>query len=163
MWRIYSPNHLGVRIATSTRKLRQELSREAEKLGFALRLKEVQYLSQFEIDAEMKKIRNDLSSKFEVQRALDALFLKRNAFEHESEYRALIYSPNGNRAQAKKGIKININPHRLIDNILLDPRAPDELVAALKYYFEEKIGFKGSVRRSVLYKSPMPLIVEDGE
>ncbi len=161
MWRIYSANHLGVRISTSTRKLREILQPSVKALGYTLRLGEVRYESQHDITEEIRDIRNDLKEKFDVARAVDALFLKRDAFDHESEYRAVIHNPTVADGEILAGLKLPIDPHKLIDSILLDPRAPDELADALGFYFKEKIKFNKRVTRSVLYKSPTPLIVGD--
>jgi hypothetical protein len=160
MWRIYSPDHLGVRISTSTRKLRQALAPELTRRGHKLRLENVGYLSPHELRSKVSTIRKELAAEFDVQRAMDALFLKREAFDHESECRAVIYCPEATKVQARKGIKIQIDPHQLIDSVLLDPRAPDELASALAFYFKGKLKFTKRVQRSVLYKSPKPLVVE---
>lgn len=160
MWRIYSPSHLGVRISSSTRKLKQALAPAVAKRGYNVTLRKVTYLSQHDMDAEFKKIGSDLTDKFDIQRVIDALYLKRDAFDYESEYRAVISCPDANKSNEPNGVKVEVNPFDLIDSILLDPRAPDELAAALAYYFKEKIGFQKKVRRSALYKSPVPLLVK---
>ncbi|WP_339071180.1 DUF2971 domain-containing protein [Pseudomonas idahonensis] len=159
MWRIYSNNGMGVRLSTTTRKLRQALKLAAEKAGYHFRVGEVDYLSQTDFNSEARKIRTELSEKFEISRAIDAIYMKREAFRHENEWRATIFCPDQKRTVKKKGISIPIDPHALVDRILLDPRAPEELVEAFKFYFKEKIGFEGQVVRSVLYKSPKPLKV----
>jgi Protein of unknown function (DUF2971) len=158
MWRIYSTSHLGVRISTNTRKLRQALEAQAAKLGYGLRLSEVSYSSQHVLNSKLASIRKNLDANFVVARAMDALFLKRDAFEHESEYRAVMHCPTATQVEVQGGIKLRVEPHKLIDSILLDPRAPDELAAAFSYYFKEKLLFNKKVQRSVLYKSPHPIL-----
>ncbi|WP_439638712.1 DUF2971 domain-containing protein [Nevskia sp.] len=161
MWRIYSPNHLGVRISTSTKLLRRALLPAVKELGATIRLDEVNYLSQFNINKQLREIQADLSNGFSVERATDALLLKRKAFDHEAEYRAVLHLPTANEKDIRRGLKLKVNPHWLIDSILLDPRAPDELAAAFTFYLKEKIKFKKRVAPSVLYKTQTPLIVED--
>ena len=161
MWRIYSPSHLGFRISTSTALLRRQLTSLAKENGYTLRMESVRYESQYKINKEFAALRDDLQRRFSVERAMDALFLKREAFDHEAEFRVLLNVPEANRKTVREGFKIPINPHRLIDSVLLDPRAPTELVAAFTYYLQQKIGFKKRVARSVLYKSTDPYIVED--
>jgi hypothetical protein len=117
-------------------------------------------MSQFTFTQKAKKIRAELAAFFDLTKATDLLFVKRKAFDHESEYRAIILAPNADREFVQHGLKIKVNPRQLIDNILIDPRAPDELADALIFYFKEKIGFTKRVGRSVLYKSPTPLVVE---
>lgn len=160
MWRIYSPNHLGVRISTSTRKLKAALAAGARSMGGLLRLGDVEYKNQHDVNLEMRAIRSELQTKFSANRAMDALFIKRQAFDHEAEYRAILHLPNASQEDMRNGVKINVNPHKLIDNILLDPRAPKELAAAFAFYFTEKLEYKERVAPSVLYKSQTPLIVE---
>jgi hypothetical protein len=160
MWRIYSPSHLGVRISTSTRKLRQALAPQVDALNLVMRLEPVNYESQHTINSEMRDIRDDLRAQFNTYRAMDALFLKRDAFDHEAEYRVVIHNPAGTEDGARDGIKLKVNPHRLIDSILLDPRAPKELGEAFRFFFKEKIKFKGRVAPSVLYKTQVPIVVE---
>ncbi|MBS1196857.1 MAG: hypothetical protein H6R18_642 [Proteobacteria bacterium] len=160
MWRIYSPNHLGVRISTSTRKLKAALAAGTKSMGGILRLGNVDYKNQHDINLEMRAIQSELQVKFSTDRAMDALFLKREAFDHEAEYRAVIHVPNASEEEIRDGVKIKVNPHKLIDNILLDPRAPKELAAAFAFYFVEKLQYKQRVAPSVLYKSQTPLMVE---
>lgn len=160
MWRIYSPSHLGVRISTSTKKLRQALEKAQKQHNFDARLDEVEYLSQFRINKRSKELHTELAKSFEIKKALDFLYMKREAFDHEAEYRVVLTDHSAEPAQITKGLKISINPIQLIDSILIDPRAPDELAAALSYYFTEKIGFKKKVQRSVLYKTPTTLVLE---
>jgi hypothetical protein len=66
-------------------------------------------------------------------------------------------SGSGRSRSCLRGVPVD--PDKLIDRILLDPRAPGELVEALAFYFKEKIKFKKRVGRSILYKSPTPLVV----
>lgn len=161
MWRIYSPNHLGVRISTSTKKLRQALTPMVKARDGILRLDEVDYKSQHDINLMMRAVQADLKENFSTERAMDALFLKREAFDHESEYRAVIHFPGATDESLRNGVKVQVDPHRLIDSVLLDPRAPTELAAAFAFYFTDKIKFKKRVAPSVLYKSQTPLMVEE--
>lgn len=160
MWRIYSPNHLGIRVSTSTKKLRQALEKGAKEKKLEFRLGDVDYMSQFNFNKTARTIHAELADSFSLEKALDLLFMKREAFDHEAEYRAVCISPNAKTDQVTAGLKIKVNPKKLIDSILIDPRAPDELADALIFYFKEKIGFTKRVQRSVLYKSPTPLVVE---
>lgn len=160
MWRIYSPAHLGVRISTSTAKLRKALESPVEDGGLAMRLEPVEYARQHTINSELRALQEDLRNQFNTYRAMDTLFLKRDAFEHEAEYRVVIHNPVAAEDAVLRGLKLKVNPHRLIDSILLDPRAPKELAEAFIFYFKEKIGFKGRVAPSVLYKIQGPIVVE---
>ena len=61
-----------------------------------------------------------------MQKAANFLYLRREAFRHETEWRAAIYCPDADRERVSPGLAVKINPHTLVDNILLDPRAPKE-------------------------------------
>ncbi|MGC3893708.1 DUF2971 domain-containing protein [Pseudomonas urmiensis] len=154
MWRIYSPHQMGVRISTSTKKLSKALHSAISPSKYHLVTGPVEYLTQHSLNARVRKIAGELREKFELSTAVQALYLKREAFTHESEWRAAIYCPDISPTNIQKGISVAIEPHKLIDSILLDPRAPKELVDAFTYYFKEKLNFTGRVSRSVLYKSP---------
>jgi len=102
------------------------------------------------------------AARFTASRAADALFLKREAFDHEDEWRGVIIcndrTPKG---EPRPGIAVPIEPHDLIDNILLDPGAPPELADALGHYFATKLGYRKAVKPSVLYKVPKPIFVDE--
>lgn len=102
----------------------------------------------------------ELAQSFDISKTIELLYVKREAFDHEAEYRVVLTDHGAEPEQITKGFRVAINPTQLIDSILIDPRAPDELAAALGYYFKEKLGFKKRVQRSVLYKTPAPLVVE---
>lgn len=161
MWRIYSPAHMGVRISTSTKKLSNAIKATTRVLGYRCETGPVKYLSQHNLNLEVRKIASSLREKFDLKTAVKILYMKREAFTHESEWRATIYCPDADRTEVQKGITVKIDPHKVIDSILLDPRAPQELVDAFTYYFKEKLKFEGRVARSVLYKSPTRIQLVD--
>lgn len=161
MWRIYSPHGIGVRISTTQEKLEEQGKVWAESQGFHWRGEEVEYEEQRKLKDRLDAIKRDLSADFQIERAADALFLKRESFEHEDEWRAVITCAGGKKRAQRKGIVVPVDPHALIDNILLDPRAPEELTDALGHYFTAKLGYAGVVKRSVLYKVPKPILVDD--
>jgi len=162
MWRIYSPHGIGVRISTTKEKLEEVARSWAESKGFHWKGEEVEYEEQPKLDARLKTIRDDLANGFATSRAADALFLKREAFGHEDEWRGVIIC--NDRAPNEKpcpGISVSVDPHDFIDNILLDPGAPPELADALGHYFTSKLGYRKAVKPSVLYKVPKPIFVDE--
>ncbi|MCS4260221.1 DUF2971 family protein [Pseudomonas protegens] len=161
MWRIYSQNGMGVRISTTAEKIVAVMKAACKEKGYKYRVRSVEYKSQVAINIEAKAIASELRQEFNISRATDMLYLKRDAFRHENEWRATFLALSEDRASDKKGLAVKIDPHVFIDRILLDPRAPEELVSAFKYYFKSKLKFKGEVSRSVLYKSPPPFEIED--
>lgn len=161
MWRIYSPNQMGVRISTSTKKLSEALRGAVLASGYELKTGAVEYLSQHDLRVRIREIAESLKGEFDLATAVKALYVKREAFTHESEWRATVFCPDASPGSVKKGVSVAVNPHKLIDSILLDPRAPQELVDAFTFYFKERLNFKGRVSRSVLYKSPKRIQVFD--
>lgn len=161
MWRIYSQNGMGVRISTTEIKLKEALKAEAKKLNYQYRVKKVAYKSTSYINAEARKIADELTLSFDIRRAVDSLYMKRDAFRHEAEWRATIYSRAENGTDKKNGFHVPIDPHIFINRILLDPRAPNELVDAFKFYFQTKLGFEKPVGRSALYRSPEQYTVDN--
>lgn len=161
MWRIYSPHGLGVRISLYKNSLEQSIKSwiKEERNGYRWRGREIRYLPQKELIEEIDLIRNDLKKEYTVPRAVDALYLKRQAFSHENEWRGLLFCPAEKRE--RKGIFIPIDPHKMIRNILIDPRSPDALADAFKHYFKDVLGYSGTVTKSVLYKIPRPIIIDD--
>lgn len=154
MWRIYSHNGMGVRVSTTNLKLESALKESAKLKKYQFRVAKVDYIHQAELDWKAKKIAQDLNESFTISRAIDALYMKREAFEHEKEWRGTLYAKSVNPQLEHKGFTVPIDPHNFIDRILLDPRAPDELVRSFKFFFQKHLGFKGNVQRSALYKSP---------
>jgi hypothetical protein len=159
MWRIYSPHGLGVRISTSEARLNAFGQEFAKKHKYTWRSDEVQYYTLPSFRNKAQELAADLNENFSMERAADALYMKRDAFSHEDEWRATLYCPD--QSETKSGIKVPVDAHELIRNILLDPRAPGELVDAFTVYFRKELGFKGLVKRSELYASPRPLEIAD--
>lgn len=122
--------------------------------GFKRRLQDVEYLQTI-------KYRNKVASLEQQMQlivsspslAADMLCLKRSAFKHENEVRAIFYNGNAERIENPRisPIKVSVNGHELIQQIVFDPRAPDELCNAMEYYLKKALKFKGEVKKSKLY------------
>lgn len=152
MWRIYSKDNLGIRIRTTEEKLNQALEKTASQKGLKYRIGTVEYLPIKKLNEKYTEIRKSLSIKSNANLYTESLYYKRLPFIHESEFRVSILTPSD--ATPKDIIKIEINPTDLIDKIIIDPRAPKELADALIYYFKEKLKFKKTCRKSILYSEP---------
>jgi hypothetical protein len=158
MWRIYSPNSDGVRIRTTIRKLATSLSyglgQWAHIQAF---IGKVQYLS----DKALFQFANNVFVNGLNSTALArTLLVKRFAFKHERELR-LLYSDNDN-APANNLFRYAIDPHALVDQIMIDPRLPSATVDVLKKQIRDTTGFKGSIKRSLLYALPKNMIFPIG-
>ncbi len=158
MWRIYSPNGLGVRIATTRQRVQRSLAevRKTREINYAIL--NIEYLTQDETDARFIKARNQLRADCSVESAIEPLSFKRLAFDHEREARVVIYDGSLIKGKPKKGILVDVDPFKLITSIWIDPRAPDEYVKAYKFCLKEKLGFPGTVAKSRLYDVPDQLV-----
>lgn len=164
MWRIYSQNLTSLRIRTSKFKLENAMRDFcAANKGYLRRVQEVSYLSTSLLNDKTHQLATSLRNaegKQAISAAADILCFKRNAFDHEAEVRAILYCPSKDNVIPKPGISIDIKVHEFVDSILIDPRAPDELVDTFVHYFKDVLGFKGVVARSALYKGPEIIAVD---
>lgn len=158
MWRIYSPDRLGLRIRTTREKLREAIREGIKRGGLKYRLKDVEYLNQRVLNQRLRDLADKLQESFTPALAANALHWKRRAFEHEDEVRLIVFRERG-AANPQDGLKIKVDPHTLIDDVLIDPRAPAAFVEAFKLYLTKKIGFDGTVGRSLLYAEQSPIEV----
>jgi hypothetical protein len=158
MWRIYSPHGTAVRIRTTKERLRVALASWAKNNGHEYREGLVDYKGPADTRQFYRELEADLAKRYTAKRAADALFVKREAFEHENEWRAVLTCRKVPKGDV--GISVALDPHALIDQVVLDPRAPTQLVDALALYFKVKLGFKGEVKVSSLYKRPADIVIE---
>lgn len=157
MWRIYSPHGTGVRIRTTKERLETVARRWAKSKRYGYMEGEVVYMEPGPIGRFYENLKAELTARYSVKRAAEALLVKREAFGHENEWRSIIYCKD--LPSAQNGVEVPVDPHELIDGIVLDPRAPSQLVDALALYFKQKLGYKGSVKASALYRPPMTIAI----
>ena len=158
MWRIYSPGGLGVRVGTTKKKLLAAVDAWTRANGYNHREGEVEYFSTSDLNRRSLSLQKDLQKQYDPYRAADSLFGKREAFAHEDEWRAVIYRKGED--ESAKGLSVPVKPHELINSLLLDPRAPKEVVDALAFFLRERLKFAGKVRPSALYKTPHSIVVK---
>lgn len=157
MWRLYSPGESGVRIGVKREKFAAAVGAWADANGFGFRDREVDYKSAATVRERTRALGKSLNKRFDLKRATDALFLKREAYEHENEWRFVLY---GEGAPAKaKGLPVPIDALRLVDSVLLDPRASPELVAKRAEFFARELGYVKKVEASALDRPPDPIVV----
>lgn len=147
MWRIYSPNNLGVRIGTTVNRLKAEL--DASKLRY--KIMNIKYKTTQDLRASLVQLEQKRKEKPSFLTTVAPLFLKRIAFDHERETRAVIYKPNDPSGNEQKGVSIKVDANALIRSIWIDPRAPKEYVEAYTHYLKKELKFKGVVKQSTLY------------
>ena len=151
MWRIYSPDKNGVRIATTPRKLLCSLYNSAnEYRDINCFIGGVNYYTT----PKLKKLLDTRASTWIVDSTgagqAQTLLFKRSAFKHENELR-LIYNSQGN--EKSDLYRYPIDPFDLIDDIVFDPRIEYKEFVQYKKDLQE-IGFNRRIVKSILYQSP---------
>lgn len=76
--------------------------------GYKRRLERVEYKNQKTIDGLTKSIAADLRDVFDIGRATDVLYMKRDAFSHETEWRAALFAPEASREIEKKVLQLKL-------------------------------------------------------
>lgn len=156
MWRIYCGEEAGVRIGTTMARLRAALTPARIRGEVKFGIKRVRYprtMASYrkQIDAAQERFRKAPT----LTKAVDTLFLKRMAYRHECETRVVIsVNPELKLKRGVAGYKLEIDPHQLIRSILIHPRASTNDVKRLKKEIEERLGFRGTIKQSLLYTKP---------
>ena len=89
---------------------------------------------------------------------LESLLVKRPAFNHEREVRLLYFEIDDTLA-TRDVCSYEVDSHTLISQIMVDPRLTDREVAELKEEIRDTTGFKGKIKRSLLYAPPRGNVV----
>lgn len=183
LWRIYSPNSLGVRVSTTIGHLTDAIIPGDSFSEDNLFVGSVSYIPEITdkvfdfgkaklslqkedfnrtivtISDAIKDMLTDRDRRAQRSEAdiAKTFLVKRYAFNHESEVR-FIYVDRGQNTN--NGIyKIPINPLKLIRSIQFDPRMDDDVFKSLKEAVIASAGTnKIRITKSDLYKSPEQLI-----
>ena len=150
MWRIYSHDRYGIRIRTSREKLIAALNENKKKNDVGYLVKDVTYVTLTELDSKISDIATEIRKKYLPRRAADALLIKRDAFDHEAEVRAIVSAPA--KLEGVDHLRVPIAPHSFIENIYFDPRVDPTFEKICSHYLETAIGYAGKIGRSSLYK-----------
>lgn len=158
MWQIYSPNKSNLRIKTTIRKLRDSLYAAHPYLpDVKCCVGKVKYLSQKDL-MEVVKITFD-DSGIAVDDIFKSLLIKRKAFIHEKEVRAL-YQELDDQGFSDRFYRYEFNSHDLVRQIMIDPRRSVSEFKVLKDIIRKTTGFKGEIKRSSLYTMPKNITVD---
>ncbi|MEQ8640446.1 MAG: DUF2971 domain-containing protein [Alphaproteobacteria bacterium] len=156
MWRIYSPGKNAVRIRTSIKRLGQGLSvHHGQWAHMQCYVGRVEYLSESKLRKFSERVfKGGLSPKACAR----SLLVKRWAFKHEREIR-LLYFEKKKEKWANGLYRYRVDPHDLIDQIMIDPRLPVSEAETFKDEIRTKTGFKGEIKRSLLYAPPKGFVI----
>lgn len=161
LWRIYSGDKRGVRVGTTVGKLmnalwdgcgaKDELKPLKCFLGKVAYHTEEEFRAHFGDPGECFSKILDNSGRAPV----DSLLLKREAFGHEDEMR-LIYQETETAVNHGDLWSFPLDPAALFDELCFDPRLPDDCFDVLKQSLVSKYQFPGTIRKSDLYRLPLP-------
>jgi hypothetical protein len=158
LWKMNSPFQNGVRIKTRFDKLYKSLPREIKEEKNQLEIiRRVEYLTEEEI---RKKIRKKIKQEgVKLQTITDLFFLKRRAFEYETETRLIL--PNlakyscfqTEKLGEKKFISYKCDPCSYIESIYFDSKIDPYLYDVFRSIIKD-FGFNGQIGKSGLDKKP---------
>ena len=151
LWRIYSPDKMSVRIKTTTENIKK-LADKAMGNGLYVKPCHVKYKSNNDLGSYIKSITTLPSN----DNLVESLFIKRNSFEHEKEYRIIAWMAdfdenNNYTPHCPEYIEIPF-PGDFIQEVYLDPRLSQDEVAMLKPALALRLGGSCPVSQSTLYK-----------
>ena len=155
LWRIYSSDHRSVRVRSTIRKLAESLiAHHPDLRNSNCFIGKVKYQG----NVELTDLANKVASTDNHGAILYAktLLRKRRAFSHEKEIR-LLFNDVENVCDGEI-YQYDIDPHDLIDQIMIDPRIDKEEFIDIKNAIERRTKFQGSIVRSTLYDPPPRLI-----
>jgi hypothetical protein len=159
MWRIYSPKRNAVCIRSTPRRLCESLAKTRGKRAYCeAYIGAVQYLTQARLIKFAResyyKSRSDA-----IRRMAETLLFKRRAFAHEREVRLIYMAAAGNARSLPDLHPYGIDPHELVDKIIIDPRATEAQARRLRSKIISETQFAGEITRSQLYATPpQPLV-----
>jgi len=158
MWRIYSDKKDSVRIRTTVGKLIDSLcTAQGEWADATCFIGKVDYRGEARLKNFARTIFKDGITTQAIARSC---LVKRNAYRHEREVR-LIYIEHTNEKHANGIYKYDIDPHTLIDQVMIDPRVNYEKYTSLKTHLMKRTGLSDKqIKRSLLYRQPKGFIVE---
>lgn len=151
MWRIYSPDVTGVRIATTPRKLLTALyNSEGRFRDISCFIGKVKYYTTERLKTLLQSHASDWITDSSGAGQAQTLLFKRTPFKHENEVR-IIYNSQGK--VSADIFPFPIDPLTLIDDIVFDPRMDYKTFSKDKMQLKA-MGFKKRIVKSNLYKAP---------
>jgi hypothetical protein len=159
MWRIYSPTSNAVRVRSTVSKIVESLARVSKPTQEAF-VGRVKYPHENKLLERANAAIHLLNSgKASMRTCAETLLLKRTMFTHEREVRLLLLSPEDGEDH-RDLYHYDIDPHEMIDQVMLDPRISKAYADALRYGIQKQTSFKGEILHSMIYAPPDKRIVE---
>lgn len=161
LWRIYSPDRYSVQIKTTAKQL-EEWAKTYSKNGLLLEFGEIKYYTERKLNEWILSV---TASTLE-NKLIESLFIKRDSFSHEKEYRVIAYPAHNSNLQEGSSkipfyednhLEIPMSPLPIYE-VSLDPRLSEEECRFLKDAISLRIGGKCRVSQSTLYKFKQKII-----
>ena len=158
LWQIFCPmkdrKAQGIRIRTSLRKLGATFSRNLSHADCQHAfIGKVEYLSDKKLFGTGRSI---FMNRVDPEKIARSLLMKRNAFKHEAEVR-LVYQMTLGEPAGDGLFRYPVDPHALVDQVMIDPRFQPAEASELKRKIEDRTGYQGELRSSLLYSKPKSL------
>jgi hypothetical protein len=161
LWRIYSPDKLAIRIASTPGLLGAALDAGLPKrLRSSWFVGRVQYLPQSEIAKKAADIAYEIARDRSGAGAARSVLFKRRSFAHEDEVRVLVIDPYTSGRQ--RLLSIEIDPNAVVKSVMIDSRTPKEIAEMYATYLKRSLGFPHRIAKSTLYDLPEDLRVDLG-
>jgi len=160
MWRIYSSDKRSVRVRTTIRKLFNSLYDSQSNKGLRDEkcfIGKVKYLPSHQLKVFASEIFSGQAGTRTYSLA-SSLCVKRPAFKHENEVRLIHFEHDVNKYNEQL-FQYQFDAHDVIDQLMLDPRLDVSEAEIIKKEITKRVGFKGSIKRSLLYALPEDLII----
>ena len=130
MWRIYSKNREGLLIKSTVKKFRSIQNIDLALFG------RVAYFD--DLKESLAKVSKEEPKGAKVD-TLKWSLLKRQSFNHEKEVRLITLDKyiNYDFEPKSKSVELNLDPEKFLEDIIIDPRAPNWYVDTVKKYCEK--------------------------
>lgn len=159
IWRIYSHDKKSVRIKSTPEIICRNIAKGLQDYPKSkLFIGRVEYLTTNQIKEKAKKFTKGVISGDSGKVVAESLLFKRNSFSHEEEVRVLVIDQDDIGTDGV--LSINVDPHEIIQSVLIDSRSPSELVDVYTDYLKNALHFNGNVGKSTLYDVPKPMTVK---
>ena len=149
MWRIYSHDKKSVRIKTTVGRLWDSaITYQGDGIFM---IGKVQYFSQAQILKDIEEgAPYRLSEVSDMM--INSLYVKRNSFRHELEWRLVYHCGSKSAEKEKNAIQVDINPLEFIMNVYFDPRADNIYVDRCKKILVKAFNYPSKrIHKSSLY------------
>lgn len=155
MWRIYSPQKMGIRVRTTVGKLLDGLSRSlGNDAAYKAHLGKVEYKRERELKAICEE---GVELTPDATGLAKTLLLKRKAFQHENEVR-LLYLADARDVISNAMFRYAVDPTSMVEQLMLDPRLTEQEASTMRAELRKRTKFSGPIKRSLLYAPPKEFV-----